>query len=117
MNAVERIKELCKKKGIAISKLERDCGFSNGYISQLRKGTMPYERLITVAEYFGVSPDYLMSGDNVDYTIRYDKDTLDIASNIKNDEALRLLMYAALIAKKEDIDFAREFLERMKDRI
>ena len=117
MNAVERIKEICKERGISISKLERDCNFSNGYIGSLKKGTMPYDRLMTVAEYFGVSADYLMSGDNVDFKVRYDKETLDIASNIKNDQALRLLMYAALIAKKEDIDFAREFLERMKDRI
>lgn len=35
MNAVERVKTICKERKIPISKLESDCGFSNGYIGQL----------------------------------------------------------------------------------
>ena len=38
MNSVERVKEICKKNKIPISRLEKDLGYSNGYISQLRKG-------------------------------------------------------------------------------
>lgn len=37
MNDVERVKSICKERKIAISKLESDCGFANGYIGQLRK--------------------------------------------------------------------------------
>ena len=35
MNSVERVKALCKERHIAISKLERDLGYANGYIGQL----------------------------------------------------------------------------------
>ena len=38
MNSVEKVKAICKERKIAISKLEKDLGFSNGYIGQLRKG-------------------------------------------------------------------------------
>ena len=38
MNSVERVRQICKSKKIPISKLEKDLGYSNGYISQLRKG-------------------------------------------------------------------------------
>lgn len=62
MNAVERVKSICKERKIAISKLESDCGFSNAYISQLRKGTFPNDRLQIISDYLGVSIDYLMTG-------------------------------------------------------
>ena len=53
MNAVERVKSICKERKIAISKLETDCGFSNAYISQLRKGTFPNDRLEIISKYLG----------------------------------------------------------------
>ena len=60
MNSVERVKAICKERKLAISKLEKDLGFSNGYIGQLRKGTFPAERLAAIAEYLGVSTDFLL---------------------------------------------------------
>lgn len=37
MNAVERVKAICKERKIRISKLESDLGFGNAYISGLKK--------------------------------------------------------------------------------
>ena len=62
MNAVERVKTICKERKIPISKLESDCSFSNGYIGQLRKGTFPNDRLLVIAEYLNVSTEYLSTG-------------------------------------------------------
>lgn len=62
MDSVERVRQICKSKKIPISKLEKDLGYSNGYISQLRKGVFPSDRLISIAEYLGVSTNYLMTG-------------------------------------------------------
>ena len=62
MNAVERVKKICKERKLPVSKLERDCGFANGYIGQLRKGTFPNDRLSIVAEYLNVTAEYLSSG-------------------------------------------------------
>ena len=66
MDQVERIRELCEENGIAISKLERDLGFSNGYFNSLRKGKVAIERLKKVAEYFGVDVDTLRYGERDD---------------------------------------------------
>ena len=63
MNSVERVKDLCKERKIPISKLEKDLGFSNGYIGQLRKGVFPSDRLVLIANYLNGSPDYLMTGE------------------------------------------------------
>lgn len=62
MTSVERVKAICKERKIAISRLEKDLGFSNGYIGQLRKGVFPDDRLKMIADYFGVSVNYLMTG-------------------------------------------------------
>ena len=71
MDTVDRIKSICKERKIAISRLERECGFSNAYISQLRKGTLPADRLLAISEFLGVSMYYLMTGkdDRSDYPV------------------------------------------------
>ena len=63
MNSVERVKNICKERKIPISKIEKELGFSNGYISQLRKGVFPDDRLKKIADYFNVTIDYLMTGE------------------------------------------------------
>lgn len=63
MNTVQRIKTICKERKIAISTLERACGFANGYIGQLKKGSVPDDRLIKIADYLNVSRDFLMTGE------------------------------------------------------
>lgn len=55
MDTIERIRSLCKQHGLAVSRLEKDLGFSNGYISAMREGTMRADRLQKVADYFGVT--------------------------------------------------------------
>ena len=62
MNSVERVKEICKERKIPISKVERDLGYANGYIGQLKKGVFPADRLLDIAEYLGVTSEYLRSG-------------------------------------------------------
>lgn len=84
MTSVERVKAMCKDRKIAISKLEKELGFSNGYIGQLRKGVFPDDRLRMIADYFGVSVEYLMTGkENVanvsELTV---KDERDIAKDL-----------------------------------
>ena len=69
MNAVERVKTICKERKIPISKLESDCGLANGYISQLRKGVFPDDRILKIAKYLDVSVDYLMTGKDMEFTV------------------------------------------------
>lgn len=87
MNTVERIKKICKERKIAISKLESDCGFGNSYISQLRKGTLPDDRLRKVAEYLELSPEYLSTGKDSKYDI-YNDESAHLVTQIINDTEL-----------------------------
>lgn len=60
MNTVERVKNICKERHIPISKIEKDLGFANGYIGQLKKGVFPDDRLALIADYLNLSIDYLL---------------------------------------------------------
>ena len=84
MNSVERVKAICKDRKIPISKLERDLGFANGYISQLRKGVLPDDRLAKIADYLSVSVEYLMNCDSTEKAPALTvKDERDIARSVE----------------------------------
>lgn len=61
---VERIRNLCKNQQISLTILEECLGFANGSIGKWAKSTrLPnLNRLVMVANYFGVSVDYLRFG-------------------------------------------------------
>lgn len=60
MSTLEIVFALCKERGVAISKVERDLKFGNGYFKSLKKGTIPSDRAAKIADYFGVSNDFLL---------------------------------------------------------
>lgn len=57
----DRIKRLCLAKKITIAKLERDLGFANGSIAKSDE-KIQATRLHAIANYFGVSMEYLLYG-------------------------------------------------------
>ena len=62
MDLKERIQSLCKNNGISMNQLEQNLGFGKGYISKLGKSTPNANKLQKIAQYFHVSVDYLMTG-------------------------------------------------------
>ena len=64
MTTYDVISELCKKRNLAITALERELGFGRGSIGKLRTGNTTLERLQKIADYFGVSVNYLTTGKN-----------------------------------------------------
>ena len=63
MTLFERIKLLANKQGKSINKVEEDLSLSRNSLYSWKKVTPAYERLSLVANYFGVSTDYLMNGE------------------------------------------------------
>ena len=59
----EMIESLCRERGITGSKMCDDLGISRSTMTELRKGrakTMNLEKAGKIADYFGVSTDYLL---------------------------------------------------------
>lgn len=84
----ERIKNLCKMHGISMNKLENTLGFGKGYISKLGNSTPNTAKIKLIADYFNVSVDYLMTGEekkeNSDSSALTPKDERDIAKDVEN---------------------------------
>lgn len=60
MTVFDRIKKLADKQGISVSKVATDLGFSENLFYQWKKSSPKSDRLEKVADYFGVSTDYLL---------------------------------------------------------
>ena len=98
MTETEKIKDLCVTKGITIAELERKCGFSNGYISGLKKGYLPYDRIEMVAKFLNVPITYFRESANEDLTIAIGDEILLIEAFRKENSDGILHTYAKLIA-------------------
>jgi transcriptional regulator with XRE-family HTH domain len=109
METLEKVRELCKQRGTSITRMERDLGFGNGSLAKAK--SIKTDRLQKIADYFGVSIEYLMDS----HEISYDKDNHvweydqngAIYDALKDEElAARLRTYAEKlieIKKLEDI--------------
>lgn len=56
----EIVKELCKKQGISLNILEERLGLGKNSLYGLKRNQPSAERLQEIADYFGVSTDYLL---------------------------------------------------------
>ena len=59
---IDRIRASCRSRGVPISKLEKDLGFSNGYLNPKKAATVSADRLFAIASYLSVDVDYLRTG-------------------------------------------------------
>lgn len=116
MNSVELVKAICKERKIPISRLERECNFANGYIRGLKEGKFPSDRLQIIADYLGVSVDYLLTGRNFDQQKEYyvNEEAARIAQRIFETKGLRTLFDAAEDASPKDLELAAQLLKRLK---
>lgn len=63
----DRIKFLCERSEISISKLESDLGFGSSSIKKWEKTSSPsIDKIIKVANYFDVSIDYLIGRTDIE---------------------------------------------------
>ena len=85
MTIYERIESLRKSKGLSQGKLEKQLGFSNGSISKWKNSTPKVERLQKLADFFGVSVEYLMTGEEDE---QKEKDNTDLKQKYRELEEL-----------------------------
>lgn len=109
MNCVEIVFALCWKKKIAISRVEKDLVFGNGYFKSLKRKTIPSNRLEMLAAYFGVSIDFLLGVGPEPYFLltEYQLSQAEKAYKKETDEIKRQNIAV-------QIDYLRESLEDQK---
>lgn len=71
------------------------------------------EKLQKIADYFGVSVDYLMTGETKpDYYLN--DDTRDLAQFLFDNPGYKVLFDTVRGVKKEDLEFIKELIDRTK---
>ena len=116
MTVYERIESLRKERKISQGNLEKELGFSNGSISKWKTSMPKPERLQKIADYFGVTVDYLMTGKEKEGGEKYyiNDETASIAQEIFDNKELRLLFDAAKDAQPEDLQTVHQMLLALK---
>jgi len=56
----DKIKEVCKEKGISVSAVEKELGFGNGTITKWNKSMPNVYSLKKLADYFGKPIEYFL---------------------------------------------------------
>lgn len=104
----EKIKELADKRGISLTKLEEDLGYSRNTLYKLKSQKPNAERISEIADYFNVSTDYLLGRtDNPKITTGgFASAPLDL-----RDIAAQSMLFDGKPLTEEDIDFITAVLE------
>ena len=95
MNAVEMVKEICKQRDIPISRLERECGFSNGYIGKLKRGYFPIDKAEKIAKRLGLDVNTLVGVQISEQQSSYYENIFSavLAREMFNDPEIRALFH------------------------
>lgn len=82
MGLYENVKEAAKSKGYSINKLEKELGFARSYISKFKNITPSADKVQKIADFLGVTSEYLLTGtDDVGSSLTA-KDNRDIAKDL-----------------------------------
>ena len=113
-NIVER---LLKERGMKASDISKATGIGASTLSECKSGryTPKSSTLQKVADFFGVSVDYIVTGKEREDSVYYlSTETAKIAQEILMDSNKRILFDAAQDATPDDLKFAADLLIRLK---
>lgn len=118
MTLNERIVDLCERKGISQSKLEKDLCIAKGSVTKWKTQEPRHSTIEKVADYFGVSVEYIMTGEDSNPDIPYylNDDAREMAQFMFENPEYKVLFDASRKVKKEDIEFVKEMIDRMSNR-
>lgn len=106
---------LCKKNGVTPAEVSRQTGIATSTLTNWKQGkyTPKTDKLEKIANYFCVSVEYLMKGE--DATNYYLNDEArELAQFLFENPEYKVLFDATRKVKKQDIELIREMIERVR---
>lgn len=130
---IDRLRTEVEKKGLTFNRIERECGLGNGTIKRWNDQSPRLNKLVIVAQYVGVSLDYLVFGalqteespdgeSNLAQTAK-DQGLLCDGSPLEGEEADLVAMYRLLPSHAQEDMFDqlyclyRKYAERKRESI
>lgn len=119
----EIFEKLLKEKGVTTYQVAKATGISTASFTGWKQGKWNFktDKLQKIADYFGVSVDYLLTGKNEelpdtieDNSYYLNDETADIAQQIFENKELKVLFDAAKDAQPEDLGTVYQMLLALK---
>lgn len=110
----EVFENLVKRKGVRVADVAKATGLRQQVLTDWKMGryTPKVDKLKIIADYFGVTVEYLMTGEETEQTYYYSDDARELAEFLFKNPEYKVLFDASRKVKKEDINFIREMIER-----
>ena len=99
------------QKGISLTTLEHDLGYSQGNLGRMMKKDPKISRVQEVADYLGVTVSMLLGEDNEYY---FDKETAEMADTLFHNKEMKQLFSAARGRSPEDLQSVSNLLLSLK---
>lgn len=116
MTTTDVIRQLCAKRNKSVTEVEKELGYSNGSLT--KSSYMRSDRLKTIADYFGVSMEYLMTGEDPEQvsaegnSYYFDDAAAELADFAHKNPEYKALFDASRKVKPEDIEFVLQMIKR-----
>lgn len=114
----EIFKKLCDEKGVTPYRVCKETGLTTSTLSNWKAGryTPKQDKMQKIADYFGVTIDYLMTGEEKESGKKYylNDETAAIAQDIFENKELRVLFDTARDAEPEDLTTVHNMLLALK---
>ena len=111
---LERIKNLCYRKEISIRQLERETGLADRTIGRWDTNMPSIDRVKKVAEYFGVTVDYLLGGENSHNLNSMDDELAEYLEMVRTKPEIRMLLKTQRGASRKEVEENVAFLQTLK---
>lgn len=111
----ENFKTLCENADVTPGEVSKHTGAASSTLTMWKQGvyTPKVDKLQKIADYFGVSLNYLQTGEEQSGDHFITEDVVNVAEKIKNNQALQDLFDVAVEAQPSDVDMAADMLKRM----
>nr|DAH14373.1 MAG TPA: Repressor protein CI [Bacteriophage sp.] len=110
--------ELLQKHGVSTYKVSKDTGIAQSVFSSWKNGisTPKQDKMQKIADYFNVSLEYLMTGEEKEGGEKYylNDETAKMAQEIFENKELRMLFDTARDAEPEDLQAVHSMLLALK---
>ena len=114
----ERIEALLKERGISGSRMSADLGMSRSFMTELRKGRakgVSAENAARIAEYLGVSTDYLLGNtERPEPQAEADEELAEYLEELRSRPEKRMLFSVTKNATKAQIEAIVRMIEEMQ---
>lgn len=101
----EKIKDLAKSKGKSLGQVEQALGYGRNTLYKIKHSSPSADRLQEIADYFGVSLDYLV-GKSDNYSASSNASTIDL-SNLRE----RVVLFDGKPLSDDDVKKIAQIIE------